>query len=133
MTEAIELLDEKSTLSFQGQDHTAGSGFLNELWCYGYPEAPGNDIREHPGCRGRLLSGQGKFIGNFEIVSVWRTPKSFVSSHYCSMRVYTKGGRVYSGRCAGFGMLFKGRRNGFKKIAAKLHEQQTPSSRGISR
>lgn len=58
---------------------------------------------------GRLNNSRGKRIGSYKVVASWKTPKSYVSS-----RMYQVGAMVnnvvYTGRSAGVGMLFNGKR-----------------------
>lgn len=56
-----------------------------------------------------LTTWHGESLGTYLIVSSWRTPRSYVSSRMCQVEA-TVNGVVYTGRSAGRGMIFKGRR-----------------------
>jgi len=68
----------------------------------------GNQIIAYLGKNGELTTWHGKKIGTFRIVSTWRTPNSYVSSKMHQVEATVKG-RVYTGRSAGVGMIFKGK------------------------
>jgi hypothetical protein len=58
---------------------------------------------------GVLTDWHGNKIGTYRVTSTWRTPASYVSS--TMHQVYaTVDGVTYTGRSAGVGMSFKGRR-----------------------
>lgn len=61
------------------------------------------------GADGVLTNWQGEPIGTYRVVSTWRTPRSFVSSRMRQVEA-TIGGVRYTGRSAGVGMLWKGKR-----------------------
>lgn len=90
----------------------------------GYPEferrADGS-IVEWVGAQGVLKDGNGKVIGHAVVTGRWKTPKSYVSSHMFQIEVTTKDGAKYTGRGAGHGMLWNGRR-----VSAKV--RRNPSS-----
>ena len=64
---------------------------------------------EAVGGTGILTDFQGKKIGTYRVASKWKTPKSYVSSHMFQIDARV-GGVIYTGRSAGSGMLFKGKR-----------------------
>jgi hypothetical protein len=97
---------EEATIEFQGVGYTAGSGYVDDERCIGYPHFPKG---EYQFARGELRSGQGKVLGTCKITSIWRTPRSYVSSTMCQIEAVVDG-KTYTGRGAGHGMLFKGRR-----------------------
>ena len=67
------------------------------------------DGREYVGAVGELRDSNIRKIGTAIITSRWKTPKSYVSSHMFQIEVTTPYG-VYTGRGAGHGMIWNGRR-----------------------
>lgn len=74
----------------------------------GYLEPPSNGGKERVGVKGVLTDFHHKPIGTYEITSVWKTPKSFISSIMCAVEAKINGIK-YVGRSDGFGMAFGGR------------------------
>jgi peptidoglycan hydrolase-like amidase len=70
----------------------------------GYPEFK----KEFVGATGALQSFTGKTLGTCRIVSMWRTPRSWVSSHMFQIEA-TIDGVTYTGRGAGSGMSWIGK------------------------
>jgi hypothetical protein len=66
-------------------------------------------IVAYPGENGRLNDWHGNPIGTYRIVSTWRTPRSYVSSTMHQIEA-TVNGIVYTGRGAGTGMIYTGKR-----------------------
>ena len=58
---------------------------------------------------GVLTDWHGERLGTYRIVSTWKTPRSYVSSSM-SQVIATVDGVSYTGRSAGVGMVYKGRR-----------------------
>jgi len=84
--------------SFQGKAFFAAGSSVTELCCNAYL-----------GEGRKLTSSSGQIIGHYRLTSWWPTPRSFVSSR-CYQVLAFVGGRTYTGRSAGIGMLFRGRR-----------------------
>lgn len=59
---------------------------------------------------GQLTDWAGNRMGTYRITSTWRTPRSYVSSTMNQVAVKLSDGRRYTGRSAGEGMVFKGKR-----------------------
>lgn len=57
----------------------------------------------------KLTKWDGTVIGHYNIVATWLTPRSFVSSTMNQVEAWI-GPRCYTGRSAGVGMIFKGKR-----------------------
>lgn len=79
----------------------------------GYPEFKrGADGRfnEWAGAEGVMKDAHGKILGRAVIVKRWPTPGSYLSSHMHQIEVTTADGVKYTGRGAGHGMLWNGRR-----------------------
>jgi hypothetical protein len=51
----------------------------------------------------------GDVLGTCRVVSTWKTPRSYVSTEMHQLEAVINGVR-YRGRCAGDGMIFRGRR-----------------------
>lgn len=68
-----------------------------------------NTIAAYLGKDGQLTNWGGEVIGTYRITASWYTPRSFVSSRMFQVRA-TVNGVTYTGRSAGVGMLYRGRR-----------------------
>lgn len=90
------------TFTAQGRSFTAGGAFYDGQHIIGYLGKAGN-----------LTNWHGETIGRYAIVSTWKTPRSCYSDrmHQVEARV---DGVLYTGRSAGEGMIFKGRRKAAK-------------------
>jgi hypothetical protein len=62
------------------------------------------------GDNGTLTDFHGNKIGTYRTLSTWKTPRSYVSSTYSSVEAFVDGKR-YTGRSAGRGMRFYGKRS----------------------
>jgi hypothetical protein len=111
---------ESVTIEFQGQKFTAGGAYLTPTEAYGYPEFP-RDKRgwpvEYVGQCGVINAADGSFMGHCWITGCWRTPRSFVSSHYHQIEALIQG-VYYTGRSAGHGMLWHARRKARQRRAS---------------
>jgi hypothetical protein len=91
----------------------AGGAVVTPDLCVGYLKNPETELTdrvlERVGARGVLTDWHGKSLGTYKIVSVWRTPQSTVSSVMCQVEAEVDG-VLYTGRSAGYGMVFKGKR-----------------------
>ena len=88
---------EVATFEFQGKEFTSGGAFVSPTHAVGYPD------------NGTLRAWDGTVLGTCRIVSRWATPNSWLSSHQCQVEATIDGIR-YTGRGAGNGMLWRGRR-----------------------
>lgn len=68
-----------------------------------------NLIVAYPGEAGVLNDWHGKPLGTWRATSTWRTPLNWYSSTMSQIEA-TVDGVVYTGRGAGVGMIFKGKR-----------------------
>ena len=77
--------------------------------CIGYMSSLG---RETVGSFGAVTDWRGNEIDRYHVVSRWRTPKSFVSSHQLQLVVRIGGvkGTFYTARSAGPTMAITGKR-----------------------
>ena len=84
-------------ISLRGTAYTAGA-IVTPDYLVAYPAA-----------NGVLTDWHGAAIGTWRATSTWRTPRSFVSStmHQIEAKV---NGMVYTGRGAGVGMIYRGKR-----------------------
>lgn len=86
------------TITHDGKSYTANGAYLDENACIGYLHTDGI-----------LTNWHGCPIGTYRIAATWKTPRSYVSA--TMSQVYaTVNGITYTGRSAGIGMLFRGRR-----------------------
>ena len=60
------------------------------------------------GENGTLNDWHGNRIGGYDITATWKTPRSFVSDCMHQVEAYVNG-RLYTGRSAGVGMVYRGR------------------------
>lgn len=65
---------------------------------------------------GQLTKWDGTVIGHYNVVTTWPTPHSYVSSTMSQVEAWV-GPRCYTGRSAGEGMVFKG-----KRVARQLRQ-----------
>jgi hypothetical protein len=68
----------------------------------------GDHIIAYLGKNGELTAWKGKKIGTYRFVSSWATPNSYISSRMYQVEAMVNG-KVYTGRSAGAGMIFKGK------------------------
>lgn len=61
------------------------------------------------GTNGIITDWHGEAIGTYKITKTWKTPRSYVSTTMHQLQI-TAYGIKYTGRCAGTGMLFRGKR-----------------------
>ena len=97
-------VEKDCTFEFEGGKFESGGAVVTPDYCIGYI----GDRREAGGPR-ELLDWHGNVLGTCSITSTWKTPHSYVSSRM--HQVYaTVNGVTYTGRSAGAGMVFKGKR-----------------------
>ncbi len=85
-----------------GRTFDALGSVVSPTYAAGYPDFAPNATR------GRLRSWDGADLGACRIVSAWRTPRSWTSSHMYQIEA-TIDGITYTGRGGGHGMLWRGR------------------------
>ena len=88
----------------KGRRYEAGGAVITPDWAVGYL-----------GKKGVLTDWHGNSIGTYKIVSSWPTPQSFVSSRMYQVEAVVDD-VVYTGRSAGEGMIFKGKRKKTKQV-----------------
>ena len=99
----IPFVEESCTFTFQGTEYTAGGAVITE-----------DRIIAYPADGGILQDCHGNTIGRWEELSsrpaVFFGHHSWMGSRYYYMRAYLPGGRQYSLRGFGVGMIARGRR-----------------------
>lgn len=86
------------TVTFHGKEFTSGGAVVTPAHCIAYL-----------GANGVLLDWHGTKIGTYRITSTWETPGSCMSSHMHQVEARVDG-VTYTGRSAGVGMSFSGKR-----------------------
>ena len=86
-----------------GRKYESGGAVITEDFCIGYLQKGGI-----------LTDWHGNKIGQYKITSTWKTPRSYVSSTMNQVTALVDG-RRYTGRSAGVGMIFKGKRVSTKR------------------
>ena len=100
----MQYVEQNCTIKHEGREFAAGGAVVTPDFIIGYVGKP------VPGAARRdLTDWHGNKIGTCYISSTWKTPHSYVSDvmHQIYARV---DGVDYTGRGAGEGMIFKGRR-----------------------
>ena len=92
---------EVGVITHNGQEYRSGGSYVDDKHAVGYltTRVGGLVITSWDGTRE---------LGPAWITSTWRIPRSFVSSTQSAVRARING-RVYAGRSAGVGMLWRGR------------------------
>lgn len=93
-----EFVEQDCTVAFQGKSFTAGGA-----------HQIGNRLVAYLGKAGTVTTWHGGPIGTYRTVSTWKTPRSYVSGTMSQVTVLADG-VYYTGRSAGVGMAFSGRR-----------------------
>lgn len=96
------------TFEHDGQVYESGGAYVSPVYAIGY-------LGREDG-RLVLTSWKGIRLGTARIVATWRTPGSYVSSHYHQVEA-TINGAIYTGRSAGEGMIWKGRAKAGKAVS----------------
>lgn len=96
-------IEQNTYFEVNGEQYWSGGAIVNDDICIGYLGKDGYTLTNWAGDR----------LGDYAIKSTWKTPKSYVSSkmHQVEVCVF---GKIYTGRSAGIGMLFKGKRKKLK-------------------
>ena len=94
----MQYIEQDCTIVHEGLTYTSGGACVTP-----------DRIVAYLGKDGVLTDWHGATIGQYRIKSTWRTPHSGLSDsmHQCYARV---DGVTYTGRSAGVGMVFTGRR-----------------------
>lgn len=98
---------EVGTVEHQGREYSAGGAYVDDYRIVGYLPCGADDGRFG---RGEFTAWDGSIIGRYEVLSTWRTPRSWLSSHQVSALVTLRDGRKYIVRGGGAGLLMRGRR-----------------------
>lgn len=99
MTAISDFVETGCVFNFNGKSFESGGAMKVGDTLVGYL---GNDGRT-------LQTWHEEKIGTYQIVASWRTPRSYMSSHMYQVQA-TVDGVLYTGRSAGRGMIFKGKR-----------------------
>lgn len=100
MKQAIaSYVEQDCTIEHEGQKFSASGAIVTDKF-----------ITAYIGKDGDLTDWHGKQIGRYRIISSWRTPRSFVSSHMHSVECFVNGIR-YVGRSSGTGMYIRAKRS----------------------
>ena len=95
----MEYVETNCTVEHEGKKFEASGAFVSADFIVGYL---GKD--------GVLTDWHGNKIGQYWITSTWKTPRSYVSYTMHQVGAYVDG-VFYTGRSAGEGMCFKGKRS----------------------
>lgn len=91
---------EKGTIVFCGKEFTQAGAYISGDYAIGYLSKDSLSI----------VTWEGKPMGTvLRVVARWRTPRSYISSEMLQVEA-TIAGVVYTGRCAGESMLWRGKR-----------------------
>ena len=101
----MEYIERKCTIEHEGREFSAGGAIVTPDHIFAYV---GKKLTSGAGQR-ELTDWHGKILGTCYISSTWATPRSYVSSTM-HQAYATVDGVTYTGRCAGEGMLFRGRK-----------------------
>lgn len=102
------------TIEHNGQTYESGGAAIwpEGLIAYVSPrEADERDARPWRGQRVRLETWRGELLGHAVIASVWRTPRSWITSHAFAWRASVDGVAYYGRAYWGFGGYTRGRAN----------------------
>ena len=94
----MQYVEKDCFFEVNGKQFWTGGSTVNPYFCIGYLGK--NDV---------LTDWHGKQIGTYKITSSWKTPRSYVSSTMNQVEAVVDG-ITYTGRSAGIGMYFKGKR-----------------------
>jgi hypothetical protein len=97
--EGVEVkIETDCTITHEGKSFEAGGAFVSPTHVTAYMSA---DMRT-------VTDWHGNKLGDARIVSKWRRPRNYVSSHMYQVEV-TIEGRRYTGRTAGGSMIYNGK------------------------
>lgn len=95
-------VEQNCDFTHAGKTFTSGGAVVTHDFIVGYTGKVVDGVRE-------ITDWHGKRIGTMRITSTWATPRSYVSSTMHQAYATVDGVR-YTGRTAGEGMIFKGRK-----------------------
>lgn len=88
----------------KGRQFELGGAIITDEWIVGYVG------KFDPATQSRSLTDwHGKILGACRIVATWKTPRSYISSTMHQIEATVNGVR-YTGRSAGTGMIYRGKR-----------------------
>jgi len=109
----MHYIEKDCSVSHDGHEFSAGGAIVTPDYVAAYV---GKKIGDGVGCdrfsstsRRELTDWHGKVIGTCYISSTWKTPRSYVSSTMHQIYALVDGIK-YTGRGAGEGMLFRGKK-----------------------
>jgi len=91
-------IERNCTIEHEGRTFESGGAVVTPEHVVAYPKAGGI-----------LGDWHGNPIGTWRMVATWNTPRSFVSGTMSQIEAVVSG-VLYTGRGAGVGMIYKGRR-----------------------
>jgi len=91
-------IEQDCTVIHEGKSYTVGGAAVMPERIVGYP-----------GENGVLNDWHGNPIGTWRAVSTWQTPRSYMSSTMSQIEAAVDG-VTYTGRGAGVGMIYRGKR-----------------------
>jgi hypothetical protein len=91
-------IEQDCSFEHEGRKFTAGGAVVAPDFIVAYPKA-----------NGVLGDWHGNTIGTWRAASTWRTPRSFYSATMSQIEAEVNG-VTYTGRGAGEGMIYKGKR-----------------------
>jgi hypothetical protein len=101
-------IEDGCTFAFQGREFTSGGYVETPDHLIGYLKAPDGG-KECVDAVGDVTTWAGDKVGRYRITSRWRTPRSVMSGHMNQVRIVV-GGKSYTGRSGGAGMIVKAKR-----------------------
>jgi hypothetical protein len=101
-------VEDGCTITHEGREFTSGGYVETPDHLIAYLKAPGGG-KECIGAGGDVTTWAGEKIGRYRITSRWRTSRSAMSGHMNQVRIVV-GGKHYSGRSGGAGMIVKAKR-----------------------
>jgi hypothetical protein len=98
MPKETVFIEQDCTFYHDGKPYTAGGAIVTP-----------DRIAAYPGDNGVLTDWHGRQIGTYRIVATWRNPRGIFSDTMHQIEATVDGIR-YTGRGAGKGMLYRGKR-----------------------
>jgi len=93
------------TFTHEGRTYEAGGSVVTADYAVAYVTV----TNERLGCVVEITDWHGRMLGHGVITAVWHTPRSYTSSRMMQIRAVIDG-VAYTGRSAGNGMIWRGRR-----------------------
>jgi len=98
-------IEDDCVFTHDGRTHEASGAVVTADYAVGYVAV----TNERLGCGVKITDWHGRMLGHGVITAVWRTPRSYVSARMMQIRAVIDG-VAYTGRSAGNGMIWRGRR-----------------------